>query len=85
MIAFCSGTHIMYATHACREAHTRNNQVPVCPLCDRPVPVPRGQQPDIIVGRHIDSDCTSDVAKKRIYTNRCHVAGCKKREVIYQL
>lgn len=29
--------------------NTQDFQVPVCPLCNKPVPVPRGEQPDIKV------------------------------------
>jgi hypothetical protein len=53
-------------------------------LCagNRPVPiVVKGTPADVVVGRHIDSDCTTDIAKRRIYTNRCHLIGCKRREV----
>lgn len=58
--------------------------MPVCPLCGKPVPVARGELPDVVVGRHIDMDCKSDPAlssRGKIYTNRCSVRGCKKREV----
>lgn len=30
-------------------SNTQDFQVPVCPLCNKPVPVPRGEQPDIKV------------------------------------
>ena len=66
----------------------QDNQVPVCPLCNAPVPVPRGQTPDIVVGRHIDDDCQSDPAKEKrnkIYTNRCSNKGCKTKEVCLML
>jgi hypothetical protein len=58
-------------------------QVPVCPLCNQPVPVARGETPDFRVGQHIDRDCKSDpaVAKRKIYANRCSLDGCKKKEV----
>jgi len=79
---FCSA-HIMYDQHTCSQAHTRDAQVPVCPLCNRPVPiVVKGTPVDVVVGRHIDSDCTTDIAKRRIYTNRCHLIGCKRRELV---
>lgn len=40
-------------------------QVPVCPLCNTPVPVRRGQMPDVVVGEHIDRDCKSDPAQRK--------------------
>ena len=39
--------------------------MPVCPLCNKPIPLKKGEQPDVVVGRHIDSDCQSDPAKER--------------------
>jgi len=39
--------------------------VPVCPLCNKPIPLKKGEVPDVVVGRHIDSDCQSDPAKER--------------------
>lgn len=63
---FCySKDHMTYAQHSCPNAQSKNVQVPVCPLCNNPVPSPRGQPPDIAVGDHIDRDCQSDPAKKQ--------------------
>lgn len=61
-------------------------QVPVCPLCNKPVPVARGELPDIKVGQHIDRDCQSDPAKaKRISdSHRCTLKGCKQKEVRFE-
>ncbi|KXJ22448.1 AN1-type zinc finger protein 2B [Exaiptasia diaphana] len=64
--------------HSCNQAYKKDNQVPVCPLCNQPVPVPRGQQPDIKVGEHIDRDCQSERAVK--IRNKCSVKGCKQKE-----
>ena len=79
---FCS-QHWQYQGHSCPNSHMSNVQVPVCPLCDQPVPTPRGVVPDIAVSAHIDRDCKSDPAvKKRIYTNRCSMKMCKQKELI---
>ncbi|XP_063413184.1 AN1-type zinc finger protein 2A-like isoform X1 [Mytilus trossulus] len=80
---FCRD-HIHYNTHECPESYKKDNQVPVCPLCNSPIAVKKGELPDVIVGRHIDNDCQSDLAKKRrkIYTNRCSFKGCKHKELI---
>lgn len=48
-----SDEHYHYTTHNCPNAYKKNNQVPVCPLCNTPMPVPKGQQPDFVVGQHI--------------------------------
>lgn len=60
-------------------------QVPVCPLCNKPVPVNRGESADQRVNEHIDRECQADEKKRRIYANRCSFQGCKKREVLYLL
>ncbi|KAG8432219.1 hypothetical protein GDO86_016750 [Hymenochirus boettgeri] len=59
-------------------------QVPVCPLCNIPIPVTKGQTPDIVVGEHIDRDCKSDPAqqKRKIFTNKCAKPGCKQKELM---
>ena len=54
-----------YTTHNCPLAYTKDVQVPVCPLCNQLIHTPRGTQPDISVGRHIDNDCLSDTATSR--------------------
>ncbi|XP_052797158.1 AN1-type zinc finger protein 2A-like isoform X2 [Mya arenaria] len=80
---FCND-HIHYATHSCPESYKKDNQVPVCPLCNKPIPLKKGEVPDVVVGRHIDSDCQSDPAKERrkVYTNKCSMKGCKVKEMI---
>lgn len=54
-----------YAAHGCESAYKKNVQVPECPLCNKPIPVRRGEPPDIAVGAHIDNDCQSDPAKSK--------------------
>lgn len=49
----------------CISDSPQDNQVPVCPLCNKPIPVKPGSTPDVEVGRHIDADCQSDPAKER--------------------
>jgi len=80
---FCN-EHFQYEKHSCINAYPRDVQVPVCPLCNTPVPSKRGEQPDIAVSEHIDRDCQADpaIAKRKIYTNKCSVKGCKLKEVI---
>ncbi|XP_021371212.1 AN1-type zinc finger protein 2A-like [Mizuhopecten yessoensis] len=80
---FC-GDHITYNCHQCTESYKKDNQVPVCPLCNQPIPIKKDEMPDVVVGQHIDNDCQSDPARKRrkIYTNRCSHKGCKHKELI---
>ncbi|XP_048339742.1 AN1-type zinc finger protein 2B isoform X4 [Sphaerodactylus townsendi] len=80
---FCTN-HVAYAHHNCTSAYKKDVQVPVCPLCSMPIPVKRGEMPDIVVGTHIDQDCKSDPAqrKRKIFTNKCQRPGCKQREMM---
>lgn len=81
---FCA-SHFSYDSHNCESSYRKDIQVPVCPLCGKPVPVNRGELPDRLVGLHIDTDCKSDPAKAKrgkIYTNRCSHSGCKNRELV---
>lgn len=81
---FCKD-HFRYDIHKCEKSYLKNVQVPICPLCNQPVPTKRGEQPDIEVSLHIDRDCQSDGAKKKrnaIYSNKCSLAGCKQKEVV---
>ncbi|KAL1488932.1 hypothetical protein ABEB36_014718 [Hypothenemus hampei] len=82
-LLFCD-EHFRYANHDCQKAYQKDNQVPVCPLCNIPIPVPKGSYPDFIVGSHIDSDCQSDPAKshRKVFTNKCSFKKCRTKEVI---
>ncbi|KAG8224938.1 hypothetical protein J437_LFUL006438 [Ladona fulva] len=80
---FCH-EHFTYQNHDCPSAYKKNFQVPVCPLCNSPIPSKRGELPDIAVGAHIDNDCQSDPAKSRRVgsANKCNVKGCKEKELV---
>ncbi|XP_075789036.1 AN1-type zinc finger protein 2B isoform X2 [Pelodiscus sinensis] len=80
---FCTD-HITYSQHQCTSAYKKDVQVPVCPLCNTPIPVSKGEMPDRVVGEHIDRDCKSDPAqrKRKIFTNKCLKPGCKQREMM---
>nr|ACO08859.1 AN1-type zinc finger protein 2B [Osmerus mordax] len=68
---FCKD-HVTYANHKCMSSYKKDVRVPVCPLCNTPIPIKRGEMPDIKVGEHIDRDCKSDPAqrKRKIMTVR---------------
>lgn len=80
---FCRD-HVTYNQHDCPSAYKKDVQVPVCPLCNAPVPTKRGDPPDLAVGQHIDNECQSDIGKSRrkVFTNKCSYKGCKIREVV---
>ncbi|XP_059583541.1 AN1-type zinc finger protein 2B isoform X2 [Alligator mississippiensis] len=80
---FCAD-HVSYARHRCTSAYKKDVQVPVCPLCNTPVPARRGEMPDAAVGAHMDRDCRADPAQRprKIFTNKCGQAGCRQREMM---
>lgn len=83
---FCKD-HINYIKHTCNSAHLKSKdfQVPLCPLCNQPVPYKRDELPDRAMSAHIDRDCKSDPAEERrrkIFNNKCSLKGCKNKEII---
>ncbi|XP_027947705.1 AN1-type zinc finger protein 2A [Eumetopias jubatus] len=79
---FCKD-HFTCAAHRCPFAFKKDVQVPVCPLCNNPVPVKKGEIPDVVVGEHIDRDCNYHPWKKeKIFMYRCSKEGCKKKEML---
>ncbi|XP_055266430.1 AN1-type zinc finger protein 2A isoform X2 [Moschus berezovskii] len=59
-------------------------RVPVCPLCNRPVPVKNGEIPDVAVGAHMDGDCRRPPRQEmaKVFTFRCSREGCRRREML---
>lgn len=83
---FCKN-HFNYNKHNCNSLSVKNKdfQVPICPLCNQPVPFKRNELPDIMMSAHIDRDCKSDPAEDRrrqIFNNKCFKKGCKKKELL---
>lgn len=66
-----SSDHMSYSSHQCQSAYKKNVQVPMCPLCNKPVPIPRGQEPDFTVGQHIDNDCRFTEGRKVFIYSYC--------------
>lgn len=89
-LTFCS-EHFRYEFHNCQTAKNKDNQVPVCPLCSKPVPSFRNNQPDFAVSQHIDLYCRAneniDHSKLSKTTNSslqlCSFKACKQKDVIY--
>nr|XP_042123994.1 AN1-type zinc finger protein 2A isoform X2 [Peromyscus maniculatus bairdii] len=79
---FCKD-HFSYWGHKCPCAFKKDVQVPVCPLCNVPIPVKRGEIPDVVVGEHMDRDCTFHPGRnQKVFTHRCSKEGCKKKEML---
>lgn len=70
-----------YTSHSCPSAYKKDVQVPVCPLCNQPVPVGRNQEADAIVGAHMDNDCQSQPAQAR---RKVHKIKFTKKETFSQ-
>lgn len=77
---FCTD-HLKYDDHNCSSKYKKDVQVPVCPLCNAPVPVARGTVPDLAVSAHIDQDCKQK-KKEKVFTNKCNKPKCKKKELV---
>jgi len=77
---FCKD-HLQYDDHSCKSLYKKNVQVPVCPLCNSPIPVPRGTVPDLAVSAHIEENCQSK-KKEKVFTNKCNKPKCKKKELV---
>ncbi|KAI3410126.1 AN1-type zinc finger protein 2A [Globodera pallida] len=73
--------HRTYDAHGCTEAYKKNMQFPLCPLCQQPVSIKRGEMPDLRVNEHIERDCRSDLARKKRFAPKCGMTNCLKREV----
>ncbi|KAE9553159.1 hypothetical protein FO519_003638 [Halicephalobus sp. NKZ332] len=76
--SFCV-KHFRYETHGCTQGFLKDKQVPVCPVCEKPVAVPGGRSPDEAVSIHLDNNCDAS-AKKTSFP--CELKGCKKREFV---
>jgi predicted nucleic acid binding AN1-type Zn finger protein len=76
---FCS-QHWTYDGHNCPQPRLKDVQVPVCPLCDKPVANKPGANPDEAVSAHLDRDCKAEGKYKR--KPRCTKERCKTRELI---
>ncbi|KAF8937127.1 hypothetical protein EDD21DRAFT_370208 [Dissophora ornata] len=83
---FCQD-HWRLETHVCpnKDAAAQQDQrVPICPLCDKPVPVKKGEDPNLRMEQHIAAGCPEPATtiSKPIYTNSCNAKGCKNRSAI---
>ncbi|XP_076996537.1 AN1-type zinc finger protein 2A isoform X2 [Tamandua tetradactyla] len=80
---FCKD-HFTSAAHKCPFAFKKDVHVPLCPLCNSPIPVRRGELPDRVVGEHMDQRCqyAPGKGKAKIFTYHCSKEGCKKKEML---
>ncbi|KAF9241110.1 hypothetical protein BU15DRAFT_87346 [Melanogaster broomeanus] len=57
--SFC-GEHYLVTAHACPKYDERihNRVAPSCPLCNSPVAIPQGEDPNIRMEKHISTECS---------------------------
>ncbi|KAI0259832.1 hypothetical protein BC834DRAFT_904193 [Gloeopeniophorella convolvens] len=79
--SFCAD-HFKPASHTCpRYDETKFNRVaPDCPLCNEPVPIPPGEDPNIRMERHLTVDCSvmTGRSRKANATPKCSKPKCGK-------
>uniref|UniRef100_A0A7E4V3D4 AN1-type zinc finger protein 2B n=1 Tax=Panagrellus redivivus TaxID=6233 RepID=A0A7E4V3D4_PANRE len=70
--------HYRYLNHNCPNASSKDRQVPVCPVCSKPVPIAAGSTPDQVMSAHLDNNC----ATKKKTSFLCGLKSCKNREFV---
>ena len=78
--AFCSD-HFLPEAHKCDkfDAHLHNRVAPPCPFCSTPIAIPPGQDPNIKMEAHFNTDCVvlTGQARKSAHPT-CSRAKCGK-------
>ncbi|KAI0322362.1 hypothetical protein OF83DRAFT_798272 [Amylostereum chailletii] len=78
--SFC-GDHFLPAGHNCDKFDETkfNRVVPDCPLCNEPVAIPPGEDPNVRMERHLNVDCSVMTGKSRKPKSaRCAKGKCGK-------
>ncbi|CAO3613168.1 unnamed protein product [Mucor fragilis] len=77
---FCQD-HFKLQAHECPSLNdpSMDVRVPICPMCEKPVPVKRGDDPNIRMNQHIQSNC-SDLEPKN--DNTCRKKGCTTKMLV---
>ncbi|SAM00469.1 hypothetical protein [Absidia glauca] len=72
--------HFKLDDHLCpsRQDPSLDVRVPTCPLCEKPIPGPRNEDPNIRVNRHIQRNCKDEEKP----TNVCRLKGCKAKLLV---
>uniref|UniRef100_A0A1I7T2Q4 AN1-type domain-containing protein n=1 Tax=Caenorhabditis tropicalis TaxID=1561998 RepID=A0A1I7T2Q4_9PELO len=76
---YCS-EHYTFEAHNCPTGSRVSVQVPICPICEKPVPTPKNGNVDFQVNEHIQNNCQTK--KSKVYTNACSVPKCRKKELV---
>jgi predicted nucleic acid binding AN1-type Zn finger protein len=79
--SFCAD-HFKPASHSCTKYDEAkyNRVAPDCPLCNEPVPIPPGEDPNIRMERHLAIDCSvmTGRSQKPSTTPKCSRPKCGK-------
>lgn len=76
---YCS-EHYTFEAHNCPTGSRVSVQVPICPICEKPVPTPKDVNVDYQVNEHIQNNCQTK--RSKVYTNACSVPKCRKKELV---
>ncbi|KAG9315708.1 hypothetical protein JVU11DRAFT_3355 [Chiua virens] len=81
---FC-GDHFLVAAHHCPQYdESKHNRVaPGCPLCNTPVAIPPGEDPNIRMERHINTECSVMTGKSGRTRSQPLCARGKCGKVLY--
>lgn len=77
---YCS-EHFTFEAHNCPTGSRISVQVPICPICEKPVPTPKDVNVDQQVNEHIQNNCQTP-KRAKVYSNACTVPKCKKKELV---
>ncbi|KAH8104739.1 hypothetical protein BXZ70DRAFT_1005247 [Cristinia sonorae] len=78
--SYC-GDHFLPQTHQCEryDENKHNRVAPPCPFCQTPIAIPVGEDPNVRMERHFNTDCAVLVGKPvKPSTPRCPRANCGK-------
>ncbi|VDC04447.1 unnamed protein product [Peniophora sp. CBMAI 1063] len=77
--SFC-GDHFLPNQHSCAkyDEFSHNRVAPDCPLCNEPVAIPPGEDPNVRMERHLNAECSVMTGKTKSKTPRCARGKCGK-------
>ncbi|KAH8555904.1 hypothetical protein BGW37DRAFT_152046 [Umbelopsis sp. PMI_123] len=80
---FCQD-HWKREDHKCPSLQDPNAdfRVPTCPICSNPVPVKRGEDPNLRMNQHIESGCKDKQTSTSPPSNVCRQQGCKTKLLV---
>lgn len=71
--------HRMYESHQCPDYQLQQRRKLECPLCQQKILVIEGQDPNLVIERHIQRGCPKEETIKKI---KCDVKSCEEFMVV---